>query len=253
MPSGTIYTIRDPEAWTAIEELQQMVSQVMHYRGRTTTELHDGDTTSPIIIDGESYVPQNGDVVTYRPDQDSDSDSEFQPEYEFAWTGSHWSEYGTAGALKALAFKDSASGTLDDYAYSATSTFSGTTQTIDLTPNGTVSAPTISLNSAGATTTIKNPTKQTVTTSLETAAPGATAPSNVITCYSVQNETLNLYQIGYNTGDSITTEDVTVKSGDASYTASAPTFTGTSSTVDYTPTGNVTTTLNTGDKTVTVS
>jgi len=95
------------------------------------------------------------------------------------------------------------------------------------TPEGSVSAPTISVSSAGSTTTIKNPTKATVATAVTAAAPGATAPNNSVTYYSVSDETLSLYQIGYNTGDSITTSDVTVKTGDASYSASAPTFTGT--------------------------
>lgn len=255
LPTGSVYDIVDEAAWLAIEELQQMISQVMHYRGRTTTEIHDGDTTSPIIIDGESYTPQNGDVVTYRPDQDTDTDTdtEYHTELEFAWTGTHWTEYGSSGALKALAFKDTASTVVNDYVYDSSSTFTGTTSSLDVTPEGSVSAPTISIKTSGATTTIKNPTKQTVTTSLATAAPGASAPSNPIVYYSVQNETLNLYQIGYNTGDSITTEDVTVKSGDAEYESSQPTFTGTTSSVSYTPEGSVTTTLIKGDKTITVS
>ena len=95
------------------------------------------------------------------------------------------------------------------------------------TPAGSVAAPTISVSSAGATDTIHNPTKVTVAKTVVAAAPGATAPTNNLTYYSVSNETLSLYQLGYTTGDSITTSDVTVKTGDASYTASAPTFTGT--------------------------
>lgn len=95
------------------------------------------------------------------------------------------------------------------------------------TPEGNVSAPTISKSSAGSTTTIKNPTKQTVAKTLETAAPGATAPANPVTYCAVEGEKLKFYQFGYTTGDSIDTEDVTVKTGDASYEASAPTFTGT--------------------------
>ena len=59
------------------------------------------------------------------------------------------------------------------------------------------------------------------------AAPGATAPSNNLTYYAVSGETLSLYQLGYTTGASITTADVTVKTGDAAYQASAPAFTGT--------------------------
>lgn len=95
------------------------------------------------------------------------------------------------------------------------------------TPAGSVAAPTISVSSAGATDTIHNPTKVTVAKTVVAAAPGATAPTNNLTYYSVSNETLSLYQLGYTTGDSITTSDVTVKTGDASYTASAPAFTGT--------------------------
>lgn len=95
------------------------------------------------------------------------------------------------------------------------------------TPDGTVSAPTISVDEAGATTTIKNPTSVTVAKAVITAAPGMTAPSNAITYYSVTNENLSLYQLGYTTGASITTNDVTVKTGDASYKSSQPTFDGT--------------------------
>lgn len=95
------------------------------------------------------------------------------------------------------------------------------------TPEGSVSAPTISVATAGSTTTIANPTKQTVAKTVIAAAPGATAPANAITYYSVSGEVLSLYQLGYTTGDSITTTNVTVKNGDAAYTATAPTFTGT--------------------------
>jgi len=38
---------------------------------------------------------------------------------------------------------------------------------------------------------------------------------------------LSLYQLGYTTGDSISTTATTVKNGDAVYEASAPVFTGT--------------------------
>lgn len=99
--------------------------------------------------------------------------------------------------------------------------------TATYTPEGSVAAPTISVKTAGATTTVKNPTKVTVAKTVVAAAPGATAPSNNITYYSVANETLSLYQLGYTTGDSITTSDVTVKTGDAAYQSTAPAFTGT--------------------------
>ena len=98
---------------------------------------------------------------------------------------------------------------------------------VTYTPQGSVAAPTISVATAGATTTIKNPTSVTVAKTVVAAAPGATAPSNSLTYYAVANETLSLYQLGYTTGASITTENKTVKTGDATYNASAPAFTGT--------------------------
>ena len=107
-----------------------------------------------------------------------------------------------------------------------TATVSTTTGTATYTPGGSVSAPTISVATAGATTTVKNPTSQTVAKTVASAAPGATAPANPVTYATVTNETLSLYQLGYTTGDSITTSDVTVKTGDAAYSASTPSFTG---------------------------
>lgn len=102
--------------------------------------------------------------------------------------------------------------------------------TATYTPEGSVSAPTISVATAGSTTTIKNPTSVTVAKTVATAAPGATAPSNAVTWCAMDTtdtECLNLYQIGYTTGDSITTTNVTVRDGDAAYEASTPSFTGT--------------------------
>lgn len=95
------------------------------------------------------------------------------------------------------------------------------------TPAGNITAGAITVKTAGSTGTIHNPTKVTVAKTLETAAPSATAPANAITYYAVANETLSLYQIGYTTGDSITTSDVTVKTGDAAYESANPTFSGT--------------------------
>ena len=108
-----------------------------------------------------------------------------------------------------------------------TATVSTTTGTATYTPAGNVTAGAITVKTAGATGTIHNPTKQTVAKTVVAAAPTATAPANEITYYSVANETLSLYKLGYTTGDSITTTDVTVKTGDAAYQSANPTFTGT--------------------------
>ena len=106
------------------------------------------------------------------------------------------------------------------------------------TPEGSVAAPTISVKTAGSTQTIKNPTSQTVAKTIVAAAPNTTAPANSLTYYAVTDETLSLYQIGYTTGASITTSNVTVKTGDAAYEATAPKFTGTGARL---VTGNIST------------
>jgi hypothetical protein len=99
--------------------------------------------------------------------------------------------------------------------------------TATYTPAGNITAGAITVKTAGSTGTIHNPTKQTVAKTVVAAAPTATAPANEITYYSVANETLSLYKLGYTTGDSITTSDVTVKTGDAVYQSANPTFSGT--------------------------
>ena len=207
LPSGTTYDIKDAVA-------REAVSSFTKWLGVTTTELTDGASTNPITIDGDSVTAENGNIASYG-------------NKEFIFNGSTWQEFGDLGALGNMAYADTATGSV--------------------TPSGSVSlstsseTPTISVDSAGATTTIKNPTKATVALSVAAAAPGQTAPDNAVTYYSVANETLSLYQLGYTTGDSISTSDVTVKTGDASYKASAisvPTsasFSGSASSVTVTP------------------
>ena len=104
--------------------------------------------------------------------------------------------------------------------------FTGTSGSVSVTgtASGSVSAPTISVSSAGATTTVNSITDV------------GTLPSFSAT---VANENLTL---GFSQGTLPTKgSDTTVKTGDASYEASAPTFTGGSitSTGDFTPTGEV--------------
>lgn len=149
-------------------------------------------TTTTALTDESTTNPItiNGESYTA-----VNQDAVFYGKKEFVFDGTMWHEFGDMSGLGELATKDSASGSF--------------------TPAGTVSAPTISTGTAGTTGTFA--------TTVDTAAPGATAPSNPITYYSVSNEVLSLYQIGYSTD--------TAKTGDASYTSSAPTFTGTQGTV----------------------
>lgn len=135
--------------------------------------------------------------------------------------------YTPEGSVSQPTFTGDSMTSTGNFTPSGSVTISKGTGTANYTPEGSVSQPTVSIKTAGATTKVKNPTSVTVAKAVVTAAPSATAPSNPVTMYAVEGETLKLYQVGYTTGASITTSEVTVKTGDASYTASQPTFTGT--------------------------
>lgn len=100
-------------------------------------------------------------------------------------------------------------------------------ETATYTPAGTVSTPTISVKTAGTTTTIKNPTSVTVVKSVAAAEPAASDATGEVKFYAVDGETLVLKKFTNTTGASITTSNVTVKTGDAAYQSTQPTFTGT--------------------------
>ena len=105
-------------------------------------------------------------------------------------------------------------------------TASGTTT---YTPAGTVSNPTISLATAGSTANITPITGlNSVVTNLVATAPTTQTIARDLTYYDVQNETLSLYHISSTTGYAVSTGTaIKVKTGDPSYSASSPTFTGT--------------------------
>lgn len=278
LPSGTTYNLKDAQAREDIESIRGAVSGGVSFLGITTTELTDGSTTSTVTIGGTPVSAINGALVIYGND-------------EFVWSESDtsWHRLGPSGTFRALAYKDSASGTYTPAGTVSKPTFTGSSSSVTITsttntngnyqpagtvskpsftgasmtstgsftpegsvtvatnatsnktatvskassgtatytPEGSVAAPTISVKTAGSTTTVKNPTSQTVAKTVVAAAPGATAPSNNLTYYAVSGEVLSLYQLGYTTGASITTSDVTVKTGDAAYEATAPAFTGT--------------------------
>lgn len=107
-------------------------------------------------------------------------------------------------------------------------------KTKNYTPAGSVSAPTISLASAGSTTTVKNPTSKNVVQSVSAENPGTGALTGevVYMAYTENTETLSFKRLAAPTGASISTSNVTVKTGDGSYSAGQPTFTGTDVYID---------------------
>ena len=132
---------------------------------------------------------------------------------------------------------------------SIANTFTGTAATVSAsyTPGGTVGTPTISVKTAGSTASISKPSgMQSYARALAVADPGATAPTNAVTYYSVSSETLILKQLGYTTANAVSaTASQTVKTGDAAYQSSQPSWTGTAATIKggITPAGSVTSTF----------
>lgn len=190
LPSGTTYNIKDATARSDIQEIRNLISSGVHYIGTTTTALTDGATTNPIVIGGKNVTAKSGDLTIYGA-----------KEFIFSDSDSKWHEFGDMGSLKALAFKDSASGSY--------------------TPAGSVSAPTI-------TVTPSSVTMRSIATTGE--LPECTLPEFSA---SVANETLTL---GWTAGEfdagSLpemgTSQDVLTA---VSAKASKPTFTGTAGTV----------------------
>lgn len=94
--SGTVtpveFTIKDAEARQMIQDL----GNALYWIGVTTTELTDGDTTNPIVVNSENVTADVGAVASYDG-------------LEFVWNGSAWQAFGHAN-FGALAFKSSAEG-----------------------------------------------------------------------------------------------------------------------------------------------
>jgi len=255
LPSGTTYDLKDAAARSAIENLQSLATGAMYYVGISSTAITDGGTQKPTIDSVEKTMGADdaGAVAIYG-------------EKEYVWNGSKWQEFGSTGSLKALAFKDNASGTYTP-AGSVSATFSGSSLTstgnftpsgsiavnaasgsgTSYTPEGSVAAPTIGVASAGSTASI---------TPFGTAG---TLPSLSMT---VSNGNL---AISFSQGTLPTAGTaVTVKTGDASYFATAPEFTGTekklaftgtqgSVSVSGTPEGSISGSFSGTEATVTVS
>lgn len=62
-------------------------TDIMNYRGVTTTELTNGSTTSPIVINSEDYTPVANDYVDYTPEGSVNT-------HKFVYNGTNWYESG---------------------------------------------------------------------------------------------------------------------------------------------------------------
>lgn len=165
LPSGTTYDIVDAGARELIEGLSGYTS----YIGVTTTALTDGSTTNPIKINGANVTATTGCIVNYQAK-------------EFIWNGSAWQEFGDMSGLKALAYKDSASGSYKPEGTVSKPTFTGDSSSVTVsvaanttgnyTPSGTVSQPSFTgseLTLIGTATADGTVSVSTATTSNKTA------------------------------------------------------------------------------------
>lgn len=82
--------------------------------GVTTTEITDGATTNPITIGGNSVTAVKSNIVVYG-------------KKEFIFDGEKWIEFGDLSGMKALAYKDTASGAVVFDSTSGTDTVTGVT------------------------------------------------------------------------------------------------------------------------------
>lgn len=222
---GNTYELKDAYARQRIEDLLGGLTGAMHYGGITTTPLSDGSTTATLSIGGNNKTFAAGDagaVVVYG-------------EMEYVWNGSKWQEFGSTGSLKALAFKDSATGSYTPSGDVSKPTFTGSESSfsVESTPSGSV---TISKGNGTANYTPEGsvsvtPDVQLNETTVNSIESVGTLPTLTMT---VENENLT---ISFNQG-SLPTKgaNTTVATGIKSQTASA-TFTGTGADLEATFTG----------------
>lgn len=157
LSDGT-YFIKDTEAHEKLAGL----TGAMHFVGTSST---DPTSAKGPTVAGHTGDFAAGDVVVYTPAG--------KQECEYVYNGSSWQEFGSTGSLKALAFKDSASGNVTVSGTAAAQVFSGDQKTlehivtgqsvtvegsydkpndisIDYTPEGTISAPDVTLSTGTA-------------------------------------------------------------------------------------------------------
>lgn len=196
------YYVKDAEARAAIDSITATVGGVMHWRGISSTD----PTTGTITIDGDVLNAEAGDVVGY-------NSVAAGTQLEYAYNGTTWEEFGSTGALKAMAFADTGTVTFTPSVTKGTLAVdqgtvsgSGEVSTIDSIAYESFSAPTAAPITAGASsefvTGIDNAVKaeanaatETLTLTVATPTKGTanevkTIESAVVTAVSLGNPTI---------------------------------------------------------------
>ena len=241
-PSGTTYNW-EMFGSTQLPDMSQYLKNKSGHSGGTAGDLAYKDTASG---SGTVAVPSTYTTSVSTATTESKSVSvsgtttgsvsvtKSAVEITPASTGTAANKYTPAGTNASSSVSGSCSVTPSGS--NASSAVSGS---CSVTPSGSISVGTgtanytpagsISVGSAGSTTTIKNPTAKTVVTDMAVADPSATAATGELVYCSVSGTKLTLKKFVETTGDSITTSNTTVKTGDASYS-----FSGTGAELKFT-------------------
>lgn len=221
--NGRTYGIKDPVA-------RSITAGAITIVGKTTTTIEDDSSVNPIIISGESYTARANDAV-------------FFGKKEFVFDGTKWHEFGDMTGLGDLARKDSASGSYTPAGTVSQSQFTGAqmTSTGKFTPSGSISA---SESNSGNFQPAGTVTAPNIT--LQTAGTTATVNS-IVSVGTLPTLTMDVDELSENLTISFSAgtlpvkgDSVVVKTGDASYLASVPVFTGSKVQMEFTGTeGNV--------------
>ena len=199
-PNNTVYDIEDKAARAAAAKGIQMIKCTSASNTPYGVTWDDDGTTVTGTLAASSTTTGKLYLVPISTEEQKDIFAEWVTVIndEATPTTYSWEKIGTTDIdlsdLGSLAYKDTASGSF--------------------TPAGTVSAPTISVSSAGSTASITPFGSQ------------GTLPELTMTVNN-GNLAISFSQGTLPTGGTA----VTVKTGDASYTASNPNFTGTSDTI----------------------
>lgn len=235
MPDGNILELKDKVA-------REAIAGGTHFLGVTVTEIADGSTTQSITIGEESVTAANGDIVVYG-----------NKEFIWAEVDTKWHELGDVTNLGALALKDSASGSYTP-AGSIDATLSGTD--IDYTPEGTVSAPTITVTESSVS--INEFATAGSVTAGEAASASCTMPTLTFTPDNSENLTISWtdgsFSFTANTPTAVTlptSKETTVLTGATAALDAAPTFSGSAASLSVG--GTISATFSGTPATITVS
>ena len=277
-PSGSTYNwemfgntaLPDLSGYAKIEDLGDLAWKDTASGTVTVPKTFSSSTTTTVATSSTESVSVSGTTAG------SVSETKSAVEITPAATGTSANKYTPAGSNAASAVSGSCSVTPEgsitigsgtaNYTPAGSNASSSVSGSCSVTPSGAISvgsgatnytpAGSVAVTTAGDTTTIKNPTAKTVVTDMDVAAPSSTAATGELAYYEVSGTTLTLKKIVETTGDSITTTNTTVKTGDAAYgfsgtgvdlkftgsssegtitgTAEGQTFTGTGADLEFT-------------------